>query len=378
MNRRRLTVLLAVVLLVAAYAVWCRLGRSLPDAPLDLHLKSFMVYGKDSGRGNILCVQPYVLPSDYENPVRFRNKLFEYLLEAQNRGWIGSKTVVVFPEYIGAWLVVADEKRGVYTSPTVDGAMKLMVASNPVSFARAAASAKGPDRLKDAPFRMKAQRMASIYDNAFYLMARNYGVTIVAGSIILPSPRIVEGRLEAGDGPLYNVSVVYGPDGKAYQTIVVKSYPTKDEQTFISAGEVQDIPVFDTPAGRLGVLICADAWFPRAYEVMKAKKASVVVVPSYGLGDNSVLKRTWPGYSGHPNPKDVTANDPGRIEEWQAFMKYSLPRRLPKSGIPVGAVVSLRGNLWNLGSHGTTVVVRKGKVEVAPFVDGAALVNVWL
>jgi hypothetical protein len=99
---------------------------------------------------------------------------------------------------------------------------------------------------------------------------------------------------------------------------------------------------------------------------------------SYGMGSDEVLKRTWRGYSGWPNPSDVSAGDPGNITEWQAFMKYALPGRLPKSGIPDGVQVSLRGSLWDLGSHGTTVVVRKGKVRVAPMVDGAQIVNVWL
>ncbi|MCX6376673.1 MAG: hypothetical protein NTU88_11685 [Armatimonadetes bacterium] len=59
-------------------------------------------------------------------------------------------------------------------------------------------------------------------------------------------------------------------------------------------------------------------------------------------------------------------------------MKYALAGRLPKSGIPDGVQVALRGRLWDLGTHGTTIVVRKGKVNVAPFVDGAQIVNVWL
>jgi predicted amidohydrolase len=365
-------------MLVGAYALWCRTGRGTGGHPDLLRIKYVSEYGKDSGKGNVLAVQPFMLSTDYSNHQIFSSKLANYLTEARKRGLLNRKTVVVFPEYIGTWLVVAGEKRGRYYPTTVDGAMGLMIASNPISFARALSSARGSDRVRDALFRMKAKRMAEWYDSVFTTLATEFDVTIVAGSIILPSPKIVDGRLRIGDGPLYNVSVVYRPDGKAYQTIVVKSYPTKDEQSFISAGKVEDLPVFDTPAGRLGVLICADAWFPQAYDVMKAKKASVVVVPSYGLGDAAVLKRKWPGYSGHPNPKDVAADDPGKIEEWQAFLKYSLPGRLPGSGIPNGAVVSLRGNLWNLGSHGTTTVVRKGKVEVAPFVDGAALVSLWL
>lgn len=378
MKRKPVLYAVCVVLPIAVYAVWARSGRSFTPPPPVMFLKSSVEYGTDSGRGNLLCIQPYMLTSDYASDETLYQKLDAYLREADRRGWLNRKTVVVFPEYIGAWLVVAGEKRGVYEAPTADRAMKLMAASNPVSFIRAAASAEGRDRLKDALFRMKADRMARIYDDVFSGLARRYRVTIVAGSIVLPSPKVVDGRLTSGSGPLYNVSVVYRPDGRAYDQLVVKAFPTKEEQPFLAKGATGDTPVFDTPAGRLGVLVCADAWFPEAYDVLKRKKASVVAVPSYGFGDDRVLKRVWPGYSGWPNPQDVSLDDPGKITEWEACMKYALAGRLPKSGIPDGVQVALRGQLWDLGSHGTTVVMRKGKVTVAPMVDGAQIVNVWL
>lgn len=361
--------LVVVILFVASYATWSRMDRGGVPGDKDLRIRYVSAYGKDSGKGNVVAVQPYTLASDYASILRLANKLDAYLYEARKRGWLNRKTVVVFPEYIGAWLVVGGrEKRGVYTSPTVDGAMKLMAASNPISFARAYVAARGPDRAKEALFRMKGKWMAGWYDAIFSNLAKRYGVTIVAGSIILPAQN---------GGPLRNVSAVYGPDAKPLG-MVTKAFPTREEKTFIAPGKVEDLPVFDTPAGKLGVLVCADAWFPEAYEVLKRKGASIVVVPSYGMGSDEVLKRKWRGYSGWPNPSDVSAGDPGNITEWQAFMKYSLPGRLPESGIPTGVVVCLRGRLWDLGSHGTTVVVKNGKVKVAPSVDGAAIVNVWL
>lgn len=366
-----------VILCLVGYAVWCRTGRTPTAARMSLELRSVVGYGHGSGRGNIVAIQPYVTPQDYASRASFVFKTRGYLGAAKKQGWLTPKTIVVFPEYYGAWLVVAGEKRGVYTSPTADGAMKLMAASSPVSFARALSAAKGSDRLKDALFRMKANRMADIYDSTFSMLALKYHVTIVAGTIILPSPKVENGRLAIGDGPLRSVSAVYSPNG-GIAGLVVKSFPTKEEQPFVAAGRVDDIPVFDTPASKLGVLVCADSWFPQAYDVLKRKKASMVVVPSYGIGDDAVLKRTWRGYSGFANPPDVSRNDPGRITEWQASMKYALAGRLPASGIANGMAVCLRGRLWDLGTHGTTAVVRKGKVEVAPFVDGAALVSLWL
>ncbi|MCX6376674.1 MAG: carbon-nitrogen hydrolase family protein, partial [Armatimonadetes bacterium] len=299
-------VVIVLVAFIAAYAGWARSGRSFtPPAPM-MFLKSTVEYGTDSGRGNVLCIQPYMLTSDYASDETLYQKLDAYLREADRRGWLNRKTVVVFPEYIGAWLVVAGEKRGVYEAPTADRAMKLMAASNPVSFIRAAASAEGRDRLKDALFRMKAKEISGSYYSVFAPLAADYGVTIVAGSVVLPSPKVeFPGFVGPGRGPLYNACAVFTPAPGACDRLAVKSYPTKEEQAFIAAGKVEDLPVFDTPAGRLGVLVCADAWFPEAYETLKRQKVSIVVVPSFGVGDANVLKRKWTGYSGWPNPTDV-------------------------------------------------------------------------
>ncbi len=315
--------------------------------------------------------------SDYAAPERFQGKLEIYLQEAQQLGWLNSKTVVIFPEYLGTWLVVAGEKQEVYTSASVGQAMKIMALSNPYAFFRSFQEASGQDRLKDGMFRMKGELMAQTYNTVFSELASKYQVTIVAGSMVLPSPQVQEGKLLIGTGPLYNVAPVYMPDGQVSSNLVFKTFPTEDEQGFINAGQVSDLPVIDTPAGKIGILICADAWFPEAYEVMSNKGASAVVVPSYITGDRA-LERIWQGYSGFDNPADVMESDIGIITKKEAWMKYTLPGRLPLSGIKYGVQACLRGQLWDLGSDGSTIVVEEDKTTAVSNVDGAAMVNVWL
>ncbi|HEY63838.1 MAG TPA: hypothetical protein G4O02_04650 [Caldilineae bacterium] len=41
-------------------------------------------------------------------------------------------------------------------------------------------------------------------------------------------------------------------------------------------------PAFDTPAGRLGVLICADSWYPQACEAMRDHSVEMIAVPWAG------------------------------------------------------------------------------------------------
>ncbi len=67
--------------------------------------------------------------------------------------------------------------------------MDWMAASNPLKLARGWLGAKGEDRMADALFRMKAVDMAHDYQTLFGGLAQDFGVTVVAGSIVLPNPR---------------------------------------------------------------------------------------------------------------------------------------------------------------------------------------------
>jgi predicted amidohydrolase len=367
-------------------------GRRAPREPVDLSIRKILSIGADTGRGNLVGIQPWMTPGDYSDGARLHAKLDAYLAAAREHGFLGPKTVVIFPEYLGAWLVVAHEKTGVYRAQTVRRGLTIMAASNPLSFVRWFASAPVANRANYAVFRMKAQAMAAIYQATFSRLASDYRVTIVAGSIVLPSPAVEAGVLRAGSGRLMNVSVVYGPDGKAQAPAVPKAFPIREERDFLSPGEVADIAVFATPAGRLGVLICADSWEPAAYRALKEQGAEIIAVPSYLFPDGA-WQRRWYGYEapaplargsaareegGANAPPRVDPADVGHIGEGEAWIKYSLPGRTAEAGARAGMVVFLRGHLWDLGSDGQTMTVLNGATQTGPAVEGAAIVNLWL
>jgi hypothetical protein len=345
--------------------------------PIHLRIEDVAEYGTDAQRGNLVGVQPFMLPDDYRSADTFRTKLDGYLNVAARRGWLGDRTVIVFPEYVGTWLVAAGEKPRVVQASTIAAAMQALVLSHPLRFVRALPSARAEDAVKYSLFRLKAPVMAGIYHAVFSGLAREYGVTIVAGSIVLPSPGISGGDLVIGDGELYNVSAVYRPDGSPHEDLVRKVFPIRDELPFITPAFAVDMPVFETPAGRLGVLICADSWYPSPYEAIVAQEADFVAVPSY-LSPDGVWAQPWRGYDGAPAPDDVDARDVGMIAEGEAWLKYALAGRLASAGIDHGINVFLRGDLWDLGSDGHTVVVRERAVVEARHVAGAAIVNSWL
>ncbi|GAB3641948.1 nitrilase-related carbon-nitrogen hydrolase [Spirosoma arcticum] len=335
----------------------------------------------NDGRGNLLGIQPWMAPDDYRDGLRFREKLHTYLQTAKDSGLIvPQKTIVIFPEYLGTWLVASDEPNRVYTSQTVQDALTTLVLASPLNFWNAYRSAPDgvTDKTKYAVFAMKARQMAEAYQLAFDMLAAEFAVTIVAGSILLPDPTVQGGKLIVGKGPLYNVSAVFHPDGRLDPQLIRKVYPINDELPFVCPTSPADVPVFDTPVGNLGVLVCADSWNAPVYKTLRQKGATLLAVPSYSAGDG-VWKTVWRGYSGTKTPADARA-DVGRITEGQAWLAYAMVgRATPEAGITKGLNVFLRGKLWDLGTDGTTLIVNgeTGPKSVRR-VDGAALTCLWL
>jgi predicted amidohydrolase len=371
-----ITVIMGLILLLGAYHVWSRLDRHAARETMELRLLEVRSCGTDRGRGNILGVQPYMLPDDYASAAHFSRKLDGYLAAARAHGFIRRKTIVVLPEYLGTWLVIAGEKADVYRATTIHTALQRLVVSNLGPFLRQLPRGDARERAKAAVFQMKARAMAAIYQQVFAQLARKYQTYIVAGSIILPAPRVTHGVLSCGDGPLANVSVLYGPDGLAQAPVVRKAFPTTEERPFLQAGSVAALPVFPTPSGRLGILICADAWFPASYARLRAAHADIIVVPSYVTG-NGKLAQPWKGYDGAPPPADSHPADVRHITQGHAWQKYALVARLPASGATSGMIVCLRGRLWDLGADGQTIALSGTTQYHGANRDGASLVNLW-
>jgi len=344
----------------------------------DAHVADMVVVGTDSGRGNFVGIQPWMVPSDYTNTETLSAKLDSYFAAAKAKGWFNSKTIVVLPEMIGTWLAASDEQAAVYRDAAVEPAMIKLALSHPISFARRYAAAPDvADKAKWTLFTVKSEQMARDYQAIFGSLARKYNVTLVAGSIVLPNPHLENGQLRVEPGEtLRNVSALFGPDGKIIGPLVIKAYPIAEENVFLKAGKVDDIPVFDTPAGRLAVLICADSWYPPSYRRIAEEHAQLLAIPSYSTVDNT-WAAPWTGYDGAPPPRDVDSTDVGKITLGHAWLKYSMGGRAGAAGITSGINVFLRGKLWDLGTDGETITFSNGAPAQASTMSGAVLVNQW-
>jgi predicted amidohydrolase len=370
-----LTFSMAIVAVLTTYAMWAA-DRPAGHYLSDLRIKLAVDQGIPADRGNLLGIQPELFPTDYQSPQRLHRKLAAYLQQAQDQGLLNDKTVVVLPEHVGTWLMISGEKDELYQAPNVDEAMNWLAASNPLLFARAWLSAKGSERLNDAHLRMKSKAMAKDYQALFGGLAKEFQVTLVAGSIVLPEPSIRDGQLKPGNGPLFNSSVVFGSDGVPLGQPQRQMYPIFDQRDVIDAEDKQAINVVDTPAGRLGVLIGSDSWYPDNYRKLDEQGAQLIAVPAYVSGHDA-WDKPWRGYKGSSTPGSVSLK-PGEVSEGQAWHRLTLIAQPPSSRAIAGMSVFLRGQLWDKSSSGQSFLSRNGQQFADGEARGARLLNVWL
>jgi hypothetical protein len=340
--------------------------------------------GEDLGRGNLLGIQPYLRAKNFRNRQEFAAVLTAALHSAGERGLLNPGTIAVFPEYIGLFLYLADEFPWVYRAKTME--MAGIRALIDEKFWLAALGLKYPNGqrlagIRSELMRVKARGAARHYQAVFSHLARQFGITIVAGSIPLPSPSVVSGRLEVSGHPwtdMENVTGVFAPDGSLFPELVRKQEPTRKEAASLrikpSSGA---LPIFRTPMGRLGVLVCADSWHPSAWAGLD--RPDFVAVPSAGF-EADKWERPWGGpdaASGASFPHD--AADVGVISEGEAWMKYALPLGVEQSGARAGVNVFLQGQLWEMTPGGHAIGVREGRAQAVPAGVGVtSLVSVWL
>lgn len=370
-----LTFSMALIAALTTYAMWAA-DRPVGHYLSDLRIHLAVDQGTPADRGNLLGIQPELFPTDYQTPARLHRKLAAYLQQAQDQGLLNDKTIVVLPEHIGTWLMVSGEKDELYQATTLKEAMNWLAVSNPLQFVRALISARGESRLDDAHLRMKAKTMAKDYQALFGGLAKAFNVTLVAGTIVLPEPSIIDGTLKVGRGALYNSSVVFGRDGRPVGQPQRQMHPVFAEKDVIEANGEHTLNIVDTPAGRLGILIGSDSWYPDNYRKLDAQGARLVAVPAYVVGRDT-WDKPWRGYKGLSTPGSVSLKA-GELSEGQAWHRLTLTGQPPSSQAIAGMSVFLRGQFWDKGSAGQSFLSNNGQQFGDGNARGARLLNLWL
>jgi predicted amidohydrolase len=381
MKKFALIIFVLSALSILSWQIWRLTDRS--DAWLNAmqhtsttpitHIKS------DQLLGNLVAIQPWMTTHDYANAISLSKKLESYLLTAQQAGLLNEKTIVVWPEYLGTWLVAANEKRSALDAQTLQNAMTIVALTHLPQFVATLWQApEVNDKAAWTIFTLKAQQMARDYQFVFSTLARQFHVTMVAGSIVLPAPNIHNGQLQVTPGaPLVNVSAVFDPEGQLSAPLVTKRYPIADELHFLSQSFDDGVQVHQTPAGKLAVLICADAWYSDRWQALQTLGAQLVAVPSYTAAQNS-WSLPWQGYNPGPTPNDVVRSDIGHISEAEAWQKYAMTARAPAANVRHAVNVFLRGPLWDMGSDGYTLYVSDGQAGTEKNEHTARITSVWI
>jgi len=138
---------------------------------------------------------------------------------------------------------------------------------------------------------------------------------------------IVAGIAERVGQRLFNSSVLIGPDGHIGS--FRKMHLWAAENLFFEPGDL-GFPVYATPIGRIGMLICYDGWFPEAYRLCALQGADVVCVPTNWVPipgqdpSQPAMANVLAMAAAHSNSLFIAAADRVGTERGQPFLGRSL------------------------------------------------------
>ncbi len=177
---------------------------------------------------------------------------------------------------------------------------------------------------------------------AFGSLARELNVVIVAS--------IFERRAA---GLYHNTAVVLDKDGSIagkYRKMHIPDDPGYYEKYYFTPGDLGFRPIA-TSAGRLGVLVCWDQWYPEAARLMALSGAELLIYPTaigWEPGESEVERSADAGcmddYSEVPRNRQRTAGDlrkPGRVRT-----RFRKRRPAARSSGETVSLSAPRANFW--------------------------------
>lgn len=143
---------------------------------------------------------------------------------------------------------------------------------------------------------------------------------------------VIGGYAEKETNQLYNSSILIGPEG--YIGTHRKVHLWNEEKLWFEPGN--NIEVFNTDIGRIGMQICYDQWFPELTRIQAAKGADIIAEPtnwvpineyeqSGQLGDDELARANYLAVANaHVNTVWFACADRIGIERDQPFLGRSL------------------------------------------------------
>lgn len=138
---------------------------------------------------------------------------------------------------------------------------------------------------------------------------------------------IVAGIAERDGDVLYNSAAVIGPQG--HIGTFRKVHLWNEENLFFEPGNL-GFPVFRTPFGRLGAMICYDGWFPEGFRLLALQGADLICVPTNWVPipgqdpKREAMANILCMAAAHANSVVIAAADRVGTERGQPFIGQSL------------------------------------------------------
>ncbi|TGN17103.1 hydrolase, carbon-nitrogen family protein [Leptospira idonii] len=306
--------------------------------------------GADRKYGNIISMQVYLRSSDFAKEEWWAGRIEELLKTGKDANIYDRKTIVIFPEHIGTGLVFLGEKESVFEAKSWKSALDLFALKHEADLTPFLPSdVSKPGAKWEASFRLQAQKMADVYQKTFSALAKQYNVPILAGSILLPGPKVVRGTLVIDPkAPLYNVSVPFAADGRVMDPLVKKTVLTDEEESFVTAGEVSQDRTWIVPGWKVGVFVGHEVFHAALYDRLKGRPLDGLVSPGFSF--SKMNRERWKDYIQDPEFMSLSDED--------VWIKHGLPKHIKTTRAVESVQVFLQGDFFGETASGKTFNIR--------------------
>jgi len=234
--------------------------------------------------GQLVAVQMKLDIEDFYSQQDFTKKIENLMDKVDTKTDSDLPALVVFPEDVGLMLIAQGNNQTLSTVNTIEEAIKKMTMKHllPLLWYRIRYNLSWVPAL----YYYHNEEIARTYFETFSNLAKKYQVYIVAGSVPLPNYKISNGEVLYQEGALspeiYNTSYLFDPVGKVigYQDKVHLLELEQEEGLHLTAGNLEDIKVFDTTLGKIGIAVCLDSFKEDVINRLREQEADILIQPS--------------------------------------------------------------------------------------------------
>jgi len=285
----------------------------------------------------------------------YRRHLDESAVRAVTAAGAADVRLVVFPEISGHLALLALAPPQAHRAKSLGAALAAAAVRRPLDVLRGVVSARTlhPRHAVLAALAPDGERF---WRSVFGPLARRHAAYIVAGSHL---------RLSAS-GDLTNASLLFAPDGRCVAiTDKVNLVPGLEDAApkalGLARGELDRLPITDTPLGRIATLICYDGFHTPHTSVERFVPMGPVLEARGGVAVvANPAANPWP-WTGPwpPSSLDAPAHHYAtRAEQWQ---REGLPGSLARSPFARwGVTAHLVGNVLDLSFDGVSEILETG------------------